>query len=149
MSSSSKEIKMAYWKHLWKCNCPLRDFRCPGRWRIEFFWVVTPCSVSVEYQRFRGLHPKDGGSRELWKVIIHYTAPQPRRPRPESYNCTNCFVRRETYTRSLWETPGKKCLERQCHKLKVRTFINEVEVSICWPLLHVRVTQPTNDLHLP
>jgi hypothetical protein len=64
------------------------------------FWVVTPCSVAVVYQRFRGscclhlhperfggpcclcFHPEDGGSKVLRNTDIlpqHYTMSQPSR----------------------------------------------------------------------
>jgi hypothetical protein len=49
--------------------------------QVVVFWVMTPCSVVVGYQRFR---VEDGGSKDLRSVHIipqHYTASQPRRPR--------------------------------------------------------------------
>jgi hypothetical protein len=37
--------------------------------KFEFFWIVTPCSVVVKYQRFGGHchfhHPEDGGNMDL------------------------------------------------------------------------------------
>jgi len=54
------------------------------------FLVMTPCSVVVGCC-FRGpLHPKDGGSIDLWNDCIlpqHYTMSQPRRPHLEKTAC--------------------------------------------------------------
>jgi hypothetical protein len=44
--------------------------------QVEFFWVVTPCSVVVGY----------GGSMDLWNAGTlpqHYTGSRSRRPRLE------------------------------------------------------------------
>jgi hypothetical protein len=61
---------------------------------MAVFWVVAPCSLVEDYQRFRGpccLHhqgdegPDDGGSKVLWndgKLLPDYTALQPRRQSP-------------------------------------------------------------------
>jgi hypothetical protein len=49
--------------------------------------IVTPYSVVVGHQLFRGLYCEDGGSIELWNVGIlpqHYMASQSRRPRLET-----------------------------------------------------------------
>jgi hypothetical protein len=40
------------------------------KFQVKVFWVVTPCSVVIGCQRFRGpyslnLHPEDGGSMDL------------------------------------------------------------------------------------
>jgi hypothetical protein len=47
----------------------------------EIFWVMTPCSVVVGYQRFRGLHyPEYRGSMDFRSYGIlpqQYTASQP------------------------------------------------------------------------
>jgi hypothetical protein len=59
---------------------------------LQVFWVVTMCSVVVEYQRFRGsycLHllGEDGSSvvhRNVGILPRRYTASQPRRPGHES-----------------------------------------------------------------
>jgi len=58
----------------------------PMKFQVEIFWVVTPFSTVVWYQRFKGpcclhLHPECGGSMELWNVGIlpqDYTASQPK-----------------------------------------------------------------------
>jgi len=51
------------------------------------FNTNTPSSESYRnYQRFRGLHPEDGGSMDLWNVCVlpqHYTTSEPRRLRLE------------------------------------------------------------------
>jgi hypothetical protein len=52
--------------------------------QVEVFSVVTPCSVMLGYQRFRGpcwlhLHPENG----VIMVGYHNTASLPRRPRHE------------------------------------------------------------------
>jgi len=61
---------------------------------VEVFWIVTPCSIVVGYQRFRGpccLHPQ--GSMDLWNVgilLLQYMVSQPRGPRLEIFS--NSFV---------------------------------------------------------
>jgi len=52
----------------------LRDLSFSRRWCFEIFWIVTPCSAVVGYQRYRGPH---GDSMDLQNVDIlpqHYTA---------------------------------------------------------------------------
>jgi len=52
-----------------------------SRFHVEDLWIVTMCSVLVEYQR------EDGGSKVLRNVGMlpqHYTASEPRRPRLQS-----------------------------------------------------------------
>jgi hypothetical protein len=59
--------------------------------KVECFWVVTPCSVTVGYRLFRcpsclHLH-EDGGSKVIWRVGILpqlYTASEFRKHRLES-----------------------------------------------------------------
>jgi hypothetical protein len=82
--------------------------------QVEVFWVVTSCSVVVEYQSLRGpcrsllpptsLHSEDGGSMDLWNFGIlpqHYTTSQLRRLRLEtsplwkpqnSHRFENCWL---------------------------------------------------------
>jgi len=38
----------------WTIGFLMRDLRFSRRWKFELFWVVTPCSVVVGYQRFWG-----------------------------------------------------------------------------------------------
>jgi hypothetical protein len=57
--------------------------------QIEIFSFVTPCSVAVRYQRFRGTRyfPEDESSMDIWNVFNlpkRYTASKPRRPRLET-----------------------------------------------------------------
>jgi len=56
--------------------------------QVEDFWVMTPCSVVVGDQRFRGpCCLQLQGSMDFWNVGIlpqHYMASQPRSPRIES-----------------------------------------------------------------
>jgi len=54
--------------------------------RVEFFWVVMPCSVVIGYQEFRGicclhLQGECGSNMDFWKVGIlpqNHTASQLR-----------------------------------------------------------------------
>jgi len=52
--------------------------------QVEVIWVVIEVRAATN-----SLHPEDGGSMDLWNdgsLPQHYTASQPRRPRPDS--CT-------------------------------------------------------------
>jgi hypothetical protein len=79
------EISYHTWINFMYLTEKLQDLRLSRWWRFEVFWVATPYTVVIGYQRFGGTyclhpHPEERGTVDLRNIGIlpqHCTESQP------------------------------------------------------------------------